>query len=60
MRNVVWIKNKRGYVVSIYRLPSQTQDEFDIFLIKKFIGDIIAKNALFVPITHDFKIRSTN
>ena len=27
----VSIKNKRGYVVSPYRSPSQTQDEFDIF-----------------------------
>ena len=25
----VSIKNKRGYVVSLYRLPSQTQDDFD-------------------------------
>ena len=25
------IKNRRGYVVSLYRLRSQTQDEFDIF-----------------------------
>ena len=25
------IKNKRGYVVSLYRSPSQTQDQFDIF-----------------------------
>ena len=29
----VSIKNKRGYVVSLYRTPSQTQDEFDIFFI---------------------------
>ena len=29
----VSIKNKRGCVVSLYRSPSQTQDEFDIFLI---------------------------
>ena len=27
----VSIKNKREYVVSFYRSPSQTQDEFDIF-----------------------------
>ena len=27
----VSIKKKRGYVVSLYRSPSQTQDEFDIF-----------------------------
>ena len=30
----VSIKNKRGYVVSLYTWPSQTQDEFDIFFDK--------------------------
>ena len=58
----VSIKKKRGYVVSLYRSPSQTQDEFDIFLVsfEQLIGDIIAKNPLFVLITGDFNIRSTN
>ena len=43
-------------------MPSQTQDEFDIFLIsfEKLIGGIIAKNPLFVLITGDFNARSTN
>ena len=27
----VSIENKRGYVVSLYRSPSQTQEEFEIF-----------------------------
>ena len=54
------IRNKRGYVVSLYRSPSQTQDEFDIFLVsfEQLIGDIIAKNPLFVLITSDFNVRS--
>ena len=45
----VSIENKRGYVVLLYRSSSQTQDEFDIFLIsfEKLIADIIAKNPLF-------------
>ena len=30
----VSIKSKRGYVVSLYTWPSQTQDEFDIFFDK--------------------------
>ena len=30
----VFIKSKRGYVVSLYTWPSQTQDEFDIFFDK--------------------------
>ena len=44
------IKNKKGYVISLYRLPSQTKNEFDMFLInfEQLIGDIIAKNSLFV------------
>ena len=58
----VSIKNKRGYKVSLYRSPSQTQDEFDIFLIsfEQLVGDIIAKNSLFVLITGDFNVRGTN
>ena len=53
---------KRGYVVSLYRSRNQTQDEFDIFLMsfEQLIGDIIAKNLLFVLITGDFNVRSTN
>ena len=56
------IKNKRGYVVALYRSPSQTQDKFDIFVIsfEQLIGDIIAKKPLFVLITSDFNVRSTN
>ena len=30
----VSIKSKRGYVVSLYTWPSQTQDEFDFFFDK--------------------------
>ena len=58
----VSIKKKRGYVVSLNRSPSQTQDEFDILLVsfEQLIGDIIAKNPLFVLITGDFNVRSTN
>ena len=49
-------------MVSRYRSPSQTQDRCDIFLISfdQLIGDIIAKNPLFVLITGDFNVRSTN
>ena len=47
---------------SLYRSPSKIQDEFDIFLInpEKLTGDIIAKNHLFVLITGDFNVRSSN
>ena len=55
------IKNKSGYVVSLYSSPSQTQDELDIILLnfKQMIGDIIAKSPLFVLITGEFNVRST-
>ena len=58
----VSIKNKRGSVVPLCRSPSQTQDEFDIFLriFEQFIGNIITKNPLFILIIGDFNIRSTN
>ena len=58
----VSIKNERGYVVSLCRSPSQTEDEFDIFLLnfEQLIGDIIAENPLFVLITGDLNVRSTN
>ena len=58
----VSIENKRGYVGSLYRSPSQTQDECDIFLInfEQLISDIITKNPLFVLITGDFNVRSLN
>ena len=35
----VSIKNKRGYVVSLYRSPSQTQDDLDIFFYKLWAID---------------------
>ena len=58
----VSIKNKRGYVVSLYRSPSQTQDKFDIFLInfEQLISDIITKNPLFVLISGEFNVTSPN
>ena len=41
------IKNKRRYVVSLHKSPSQTKDEFDVFLIsfEQVIGDIIAEKS---------------
>ena len=49
-------------MVSPYRSPSQTQNEFDIFLKnpQQLIGDIITKNTFFVLITGDFNVRSSN
>ena len=38
------IKNKMRYVVSLHKSPSQTTDEFDVFLIsfEQMIGGIFA------------------
>ena len=55
-------KNKRVCVVSLYRSASQIQDEFDFFLtnFEQLISDIIANNPLFVLITGDVNVRSSN
>ena len=54
------IQNKKVYIISIYRSPSQTHNEFDNFLLnfEQFLCDIIARNPYFVLITGDFKLRT--
>ena len=44
------------YIISLYRSPSQTHDEFDNLLLnfEQFLCDIIARNPFFVLITGDF------
>ena len=58
----VSMKNIRGYAVSLYRSPSQTQDEFDSFLIgfEQLIGENIAKNPLLVLIADNVNVGSSN
>ena len=48
----VSIKNKKGYVFSLYRSPSK----FFLINLEQLIGDIIAKNHLFVLITGDLML----
>ena len=57
----VSIKNKREYLLWLWRSPSQTQDELNNFLInfEELIGDINSKNQLFVLVTGHLKVRST-
>ena len=45
----VSINNKKGYIVSLYRSPSETSDEFDSFItnIEKFVVDISRGNLHF-------------
>ena len=54
--------NKKVFIVTLYRSPSQTGDEFDEFLcsFERVIDNIIQANPYFVVITRDFHIRSSN
>ena len=56
------INNKKGYVVSLYRSPSQTPDEFDSFInnFEKLIIDIYSRKADFVLMIGDFNAKSCN
>ena len=58
----VSINNKRGYVVSLYRSPSQTPDEFDSFItnLEKIVVDISRSNPHFLLLIGDFNARSSN
>ena len=58
----VSINNKRGYVVSLYRSPSQTPDEFDSFItnLEKVVVDISRINPHFLLLIGDFNPRSSN
>ena len=56
------INNKIGYVVSLYRSPSQTPDEFDSIVnnFDKVIIDIHSQKADFVLMIGDFNAKSCN
>ena len=58
----VSINNKRCYVVSLYRSPSQTFDEFYSFItnLEKMVLDISWNNPYFILITGDFNAKSSN
>ena len=56
------IQNKKGYVISLYRSPSQSKDEFDQFLLnfEQLISDIMSQNRHFLLVTGDFNFRSSS
>ena len=58
----VSINNKRGYVVSLYRSPSQTSDEFDSFItnLEKIVVDISKSNPHFLLLIGDLNAKSSN
>ena len=54
--------NNKGYVVSLYRSPGQTSDEFYSFVnnLEKLMTDIYSQKADFVLIIGDFNAKSCN
>ena len=58
----VSINNKRGYVVSLYRSPSQASDEFDSFLanLEKIVVNISRSNPHFLLLIGDFNAKCSN
>ena len=56
------INNKKGYVLSLYRSPSQTPSEFDSFInnLEKLIIDIYSRKADFAVMIGDFNAKSCN
>ena len=54
------INNKKGYVFSLYRTPSQTSDEFDSFIknLEKFIVNIYSWKADFLLLIGGFNAKS--
>ena len=56
------INNKRGYVVSIYRSPSQTSDGFNSFTtnLEKRLVNISSTNPHFILMIGDFNDKSSN
>ena len=58
----VSINNKRGYVVSMYRSPSQTSDDFNSFTtnLEKLVVNISSTNPHFILMIGDFNAKSSN
>ena len=58
----VFIQNKKSYVVSLYRSPSQAQDQFNEFFLnfEQLLCDIISCNSSFLLIAGDFNARTSS
>ena len=56
------VNNKKGYVVSLYRSPGQTPDEFDSFInnLENLIIDTYSQKEDFVLMIGDFNAKSCN
>ena len=53
------IQNKKGYVISLYRSPSQSKGEFDksLLIFEQFISDRMSQNPRFILVIGDFNVR---
>ena len=58
----VSINNKRGYVVSMFRSPNQTSDDFNSFTtnLEKLVVNISSTNPHFILMIGDFNTKSSN
>ena len=56
------LKNKKGYVISLYRSPSQSIEEFEEFLfnLDQTLHDISSLNPSFVMLLGDFNAKSSS
>ena len=59
---VTFKNKKKGNVISLYRSPSQTPDQFDNFLqlSEELLQDIFKLKSSFILITGDFNCRNSN
>ena len=55
----VTISNKKGYVVTLYRSPSQTSDEFDSFIsnLEKLLINITSSDLHFMTLLGEFNAK---
>ena len=53
-----FIGNEKGVLLSLYRLPSQSQEELDDFLfsLDQFLSNMVNQNLIFLFITGNIKI----
>ena len=54
------IGKKKGYLITLYRIPSQNQGECDYFLLslENLLGNIRNKDPAFTTLWGDFNVRS--
>ena len=62
MNVLYWKSTPKGYVISLYRSPSQSKDEFDQFLLnfEQLTSDRMNQNLHFILVTGDFNLRSSS